>query len=164
MNEDRRDDEARIDQLVRFGAAAVEAELLASTCGNASVRLDADRLAISASGAPLGALTADHISVVAIANGAHLSLAVRGKRFGYVLVDHHGDGRVALNCKASAETREVLEQIAPAQLHVPKYLGSRGWIGLWLDVPRGDWSAVEDALREAYAAVAPRTLREMLPD
>src|SRR5690348_7307026 len=27
--------------------------------------------------------------------GRHLSLEVRGKRFGWFLVDHHGDGRVA---------------------------------------------------------------------
>ncbi len=100
----------------------------------------------------------------AVARGAHLSLEVRGKRFGYFLADHHGDGRVALNCKASAETHELLEQIVPAQLHTPKYLGSKGWIGLWLDVPRVDWSAVEAALREAYASVAPKRLREMLEE
>ena len=35
-------------------------------------------------------------------DGRHMSLEVRKKRFGWFLVDHHGDGRVALNCKASA--------------------------------------------------------------
>jgi hypothetical protein len=35
------------------------------------------------------------------AGDRHLSLQVRGKRFGYFLDDHHGDGRVALNCKTA---------------------------------------------------------------
>lgn len=31
----------------------------------------------------------------------HLSLEVLGKRFGWFLDDHHGDGRLALNLKAA---------------------------------------------------------------
>ena len=87
-----------------------------------------------------------------------MSLEVRKKRFGWFLADH-GDGRVALNCKASADMHEVLQQLAPAQFHLPKYLGNKGWIGLWLDVPETDWSAVELALREAYRLVAPKALK-----
>ena len=30
----------------------------------------------------------------------HVGFTVRGKRFAWYLDDHHGDGRVALNCKA----------------------------------------------------------------
>lgn len=98
----------------------------------------------------------------AIRHGAHMSLEVRGKRFGWFLDDHHGDGRVALNCKASADMHEILHEIAPGQFHVPKYLGNRGWIGLWLDVDENNESAVEMALREAYSAVAPRSLKALL--
>lgn len=98
----------------------------------------------------------------AIEHGAHLSLEVRNKRFGWFLDDHHGDGRVALNCRASADMHDVLQQLAPAQFHTPKYLGNRGWIGLWLDVDKMNWSAVELALREAYLSVAPRTLTASL--
>jgi hypothetical protein len=99
---------------------------------------------------------------VAIAHGTHLSLEVRKKRFGWFLDNHHGDGRVALNCKASADMHDVLQQLAPAQFHAPKYLGNKGWIGLWLDVGEMNWSAVELALREAYSSVAPKTLRASL--
>jgi hypothetical protein len=95
---------------------------------------------------------------VAIARNGHLSLEVRKKRFGYYLDDHHDDGRLALNCKATPDTRDALEQLAPDQFHIPKYVGNRGWIGLWLDTPKLDWSAVELALREAYAQTAPKTL------
>jgi hypothetical protein len=94
----------------------------------------------------------------AVAHESHLSLEVRKKRFGYFLADHHGDGRIALNCKASADLHDALQQLAPAQFHIPKYLGSKGWIGLWLDDAGTNWSAVELALREAYSLVAPKTL------
>jgi hypothetical protein len=94
----------------------------------------------------------------AVAHGTHLSLEVCKKRFGYLLDDHHGDGRIALHCKSSPDVRDALQQLARAQLHVPKYVGNKGWIGLWLDVPRTDWSVVEIAIREAYALAAPRSL------
>jgi hypothetical protein len=87
-----------------------------------------------------------------------LSLEVRKKRFGHFLDDHHGDGRIALNCKASADLRDLLQELAPSQFHIPKYVGNRGWIGLWLDGAGIDWTAVELALREAYLLVAPKTL------
>jgi hypothetical protein len=89
--------------------------------------------------------------------GQHMSLEVRGKRFGWFLVDHHGDGRVALNCKGTAEMHDILKQLAPAHFHVPKY-GSRAWVGLWLDGPKLHWHAVELALRTGYEKTAPKRL------
>ena len=94
----------------------------------------------------------------AVARGTHLSLEVRKKRFGYFLDDHHGDGRIAINCKASPDVHDALQQCAANQLHIPKYLGSRGWIGMWLDGAGIDWSVVELTLREAYLLVAPKAL------
>jgi hypothetical protein len=94
--------------------------------------------------------------------GRHMSLEVRNKRFGWFMIDHHGDGRVALNCKASAEMHDILQRLVPAHFHVPKYLGSKGWVGVWLDLPKLDWTAVELALREAYARVAPKKLLAQL--
>jgi hypothetical protein len=90
--------------------------------------------------------------------GRHFSLEVRKKRFGWFMVDHHGDGRVALNCKASADMHDILRQLAPAHFHIPKYVGNKGWIGLWLDLPKLDWAAVELALTEAYRRTAPKKL------
>jgi hypothetical protein len=90
--------------------------------------------------------------------GRHLSLEVRKKRFGWFMIDHHGDGRVDLNCKASSEMHDILRQLVPDHFHIPKYLGNKGWIGLWLDVPKLDWAAVELALVEAYRRTAPKKL------
>jgi hypothetical protein len=107
----------------------------------------------------LAALLARLPEAVAVASGSHLSLEVRKKRFGYFLDDHHGDGRVALNCKSTDAMRDALRELAPGAFHIPKYLGSKGWIGLWLDDAKPPWPAVELALQEAYRLVAPKTLR-----
>ena len=95
-------------------------------------------------------------------SGRHMSLEVRKKRFGWFLVDHHEDGRVDLNCKASAEMHDTLRQLSPKHFHSPKYLGNKGWVGLWLDLPKLDWTAVELALREAYLRTAPKKLQPRL--
>jgi hypothetical protein len=87
-----------------------------------------------------------------------MSLEVRKKRFGWFMIDHHGDGRVDLNCKASADMHDILQGLMPQHFHVPKYVGNKGWVGIWLDVPKVDWAAVEMALRAAYARVAPKKL------
>ena len=90
--------------------------------------------------------------------GQHMSLEVRKKRFGWFMIDHHGDGRVDLNCKASADMHDILQGLMPKHFHVPKYVGNKGWVGIWLDLPQVDWAAVEMALRRAYERVAPKKL------
>ncbi len=94
----------------------------------------------------------------AVPRGTHWSLEVRTKRFGYFLVDHHGDGRIALQCKSSADVYDAVRQLAPDHFHVPKYVGNKGWIGMWLDRPKLDWSVVALVLREAYSLTAPKKL------
>ena len=42
--------------------------------------------------------------------------------------------------------------------YIPKYVGHRGWLGLWLDLPKIDWEEIEGVITEAYRLVAPRTL------
>ncbi len=89
---------------------------------------------------------------------SHFSLKVRGKIFGYFLDNHHGDGRVALNCKSADGANKTLARVAPDRFFVPKYVGARGWLGLWLDLPKIDWTQVEDVITEAYRLAAPRNL------
>jgi len=118
------------------------------------------------SSAPLGARERARVTAIvealpegaAIPTGAHLRLEVRKRLFGWFMIDHHGDGRVQLNCKASADMHDALKQLAPKHFHIPAYVGNKGWVGLWLDVPRLDWSVVELAIRGAYLRAAPKTL------
>jgi hypothetical protein len=94
--------------------------------------------------------------------GTHLSLEVRGKRFGYYLDDHHGDGRIAINCKAEPGGNQTLVDFAPERFHLPSYLGARGWVGLWLDLPSINWEEVESILTDAYRLTAPKRLVALL--
>ncbi len=94
--------------------------------------------------------------------GQHLSLEVRGKRFGWYLDDHHGDGRLAINCRAPIGESQALAASAPENFHIPKYVGHRGWLGMWLDLPQLDWAEVEGVLVEAYLMTAPKKLAEQL--
>ncbi|MGH7150287.1 MAG: MmcQ/YjbR family DNA-binding protein [Planctomycetota bacterium] len=91
-------------------------------------------------------------------HGRHLALEVRGRRWGWYLEDHHGDGRLAVDCKAPPGSDESLSARAPDMFHVPKYVGHHGWVGLWLDLPRVDWPEVEAALVQAYRMAAPKSL------
>ena len=97
-------------------------------------------------------------ATVTVAGDRHLSLEVRGKRFGYYLDDHHGDGRVALNCKAEPGANQSLTDFAPERFHIPAYLGSRGWIGLWIDLPKIAWDEVQSIVVDAYRLTAPKRL------
>jgi hypothetical protein len=91
-----------------------------------------------------------------VASGTHLSLEVRQKRFGWYLDDHHGDGRLAINCKAPRGVAQQLAKNAPDRFHIPRFVGRLGWIGLWLDTPQIDWTEVEALLVGAYRLTAPR--------
>ncbi len=57
-----------------------------------------------------------------VAAGNHLSLEVRQKRFGWYLDDHHGDGRLAINCKAPRGVAQQLAKHAPARRIALQYL------------------------------------------
>ncbi|MBI3408625.1 MAG: MmcQ/YjbR family DNA-binding protein [Planctomycetes bacterium] len=96
------------------------------------------------------------------AHGRHLSLEVRGKRFGWYLEDHHGDGRMALNCKARRGVSQTLANANPERFHIPKYVGHHGWVGLWLDLPEIDWAEVAGVLADAYRTTAPKSLLALI--
>ena len=95
--------------------------------------------------------------------GQHLSFAVAGKRFAWYLDDHHGDGRIALSCKGEPGVNAVLADAQPGRFHIPKYVGPRGWIGLWLDLPDIDLEEVDRLVRTAYRLAAPKRLSRGLP-
>ena len=92
------------------------------------------------------------------ARGRHVQLKVRGKSFAWYVDDHHGDGRVALHCKAARGVQGRLVRAEPARWFVPPYVGPCGWIGLWIDLPAVDWTVVFERLAEAYRLTAPAKL------
>jgi hypothetical protein len=88
----------------------------------------------------------------------HLTLAVRRKTFGYYLDDHHGDGIVGVALKAAAGEQEALIRSDPTRFYVPAYLGSKGWVGVRLDLDKVDWDEIRELITDAYRLQAPRRL------
>lgn len=75
--------------------------------------------------------------------------------------DHHGDGRLAIWCAAAEGMQGVLVESSPEHYFVPPYVGHRGWLGVHLDhgIAEGELAGV---IEDAYLAVAPRSLVELL--
>jgi hypothetical protein len=85
----------------------------------------------------------------------HTAYRVRGKRFAWLLVDHHGDGRLALCIKAERGEQQGLMSADPRRYFVPAYLGPRGWVGVLLDPASApDWDEVAGLLRQAWRMTA----------
>lgn len=88
---------------------------------------------------------------------------VGGRMFAMYLDDHHGDGRVALWCNATAEARDALVRAVPRHFFVPPYMGARGWLGLRLD-RRLAWRRVVEVVEGAYRLTAPKRLTARLDE
>jgi hypothetical protein len=82
---------------------------------------------------------------------------VRGKQTFVTYADHHHDARLAFWCAAPAGAQEALVAAAPGRFFVPPYVGHRGWLGVYLDVPL-DWDELADLVEDAYRTVAPKRL------
>ena len=83
---------------------------------------------------------------------------VREKAFIWHLNNHHGDGRIAIWCKAPPGEQAVLVASDPKRFFVPPYVGPKGWIGVRLDVGEVDWSEVAEIVEESYRMTAPKRL------
>jgi predicted DNA-binding protein (MmcQ/YjbR family) len=82
---------------------------------------------------------------------------VRDKKTFVMFADRHHDDRVAFWCAAPPGAQETLVATDPQRYFRPPYVGHRGWLGVYLDVPV-DWTAVADIVDDAYRAVAPKKL------
>jgi predicted DNA-binding protein (MmcQ/YjbR family) len=71
------------------------------------------------------------------------------------------EGRVAFWCAAPSGAQGVLVAADPKRFFRPKYVGHRGWLGVYLDVPQ-DWDQIADLVRDAYREVAPKRLLTQL--
>ena len=86
---------------------------------------------------------------------------VRGKTFASYVVNHHGDGRVALWLNAPSGSQDHYSRSEPRHFFVPPYVGPRGWLGVHLN--KGiSWQRVAVLVRQAYEKVAPRALVESI--
>lgn len=91
-----------------------------------------------------------------------MAFSVRGRNFAYYFDDHHGDGLVALCCKAAPGEQEALVAADPERFYRPAYVGSKGWVAMRLDLDEVDWTEVRELLTESYRLVAPKRLSARL--
>lgn len=81
-----------------------------------------------------------------------------GKKFAYVSMNHHGDGKTALLVKISgAEEQAMLIERDEDMYYRPAYFGD-GWIGIRLDLGGTDWDEVAERLAQSWRWVAPKKL------
>jgi hypothetical protein len=71
--------------------------------------------------------------------------------------NHHHDDRLALWCAAPPGVQEALVASDPSKYFRPPYVGHRGWLGVYLDVPL-DWAEVAEIITDAYRQIAPKRL------
>ncbi|MGH7610009.1 MAG: MmcQ/YjbR family DNA-binding protein [Candidatus Dormibacteria bacterium] len=83
------------------------------------------------------------------------SFKVGGKIFALHTLDHHGDGREAVWCKAPVGAQAALTGSDPDHYFVPPYVGRYGWVGVWLD-GQVDWVEVQGLVEDSFNMTAPR--------
>jgi hypothetical protein len=86
---------------------------------------------------------------------------VRGKKTFVNYANHHHDDRLAFWCAAPDGAQQIRVTAHPDRFFVPPYVGGRGWLGVYLDVPV-DWDEIADLVTDAYRMVAPKRLVEEL--
>ena len=83
---------------------------------------------------------------------------VRDKKTFVMYSNHHHNDRLAFVCAAPDGAQEALVGSAPGRFFRPPYVGHRGWLGVYLDVPGVDWDQIADLVTDAYRVVAPKRL------
>ena len=123
-----------VEALIAFGRDAFASGLLSSTCGNASVRLDAETLLISGTGTRVQDLKADQLSTVRIADGAVLdgpaaSMETSMHRQIYAL---RPDVGAVLHCQSPAATLLACHRTPPTSLNfipeIPAYVRRHAYV------------------------------------
>jgi predicted DNA-binding protein (MmcQ/YjbR family) len=82
---------------------------------------------------------------------------VRDKKVFVTYADHHHDDRLGFWCAAPPGAQQALVAGDPGRYFVPPYVGHRGWLGVYLDVPV-DWDEIAELVVDAYRQVAPGRL------
>jgi predicted DNA-binding protein (MmcQ/YjbR family) len=87
---------------------------------------------------------------------------VAGKTFATYVINHHGDGHLALWLKMPAGAQSLYVDAEPEYFYVPPYVGPKGWLGVDLDQGL-DWGRIAELVRQAYIDAAPKSLTATLP-
>jgi hypothetical protein len=89
---------------------------------------------------------------------------VRDRKVFVTYADRHHDDRLGFWCVAPPGAQEALVRSDPERFFRPPYVGGRGWLGVYLDVPDRvvDWDEIAELVTDAYRVIAPKRLVAML--
>lgn len=87
---------------------------------------------------------------------------ISGKKSFAMSADHHHDDRLAMWCAAPAGAQEELIDTDAEHFFRPPYVGTRGWVGVYLDLADVDWDELGEIIRDAYRTVAPPKLAALV--
>lgn len=85
-----------------------------------------------------------------------------------MFVDHHHDDRVGIWAAAPENAQARWLDLAPDRFFFPPYVGARGWIGVYLDLPltgsarQAHTDDLTEIIDDAYRHVAPARLLRSL--
>jgi predicted DNA-binding protein (MmcQ/YjbR family) len=94
---------------------------------------------------------------------SHAAFTVRGKKFVYMLDNHHGDGILALCFRGAPGEQQTWIELDAQRYYRPAYIGAQGWVGLRLDIGATNWAEVEARVVSSYRLAAPKTLAAKIP-
>jgi predicted DNA-binding protein (MmcQ/YjbR family) len=90
--------------------------------------------------------------------GGHTAPSFRIRDKFFVMTSEDGD---SMTFKAGPGVQEALVSAAPERFFVPKYVGSKGWVGARLDTDQ-DWDELAELIEESYRLIAPKRLADRL--
>lgn len=107
--------------------------------------------------------TLPEVTVRPPSDHGHTAVVLGGRRFAWLTVDHHDDGRLALRIGTTHEEQRDLVAQDPARFFVPDYDGVHGWVGMLVDPASApDWDHAAELLESAWRRRAPkRALRAL---
>lgn len=92
--------------------------------------------------------------------GGHTAPAFRVRDKLFVMTSEDG---TSMTMKGDRGVQSALVGAHPDRYFVPKYVGPKGWVGVWLTHPSGiDWDEVEELILESYCLIAPKKLADQV--
>jgi hypothetical protein len=88
--------------------------------------------------------------------GGHTAPAFRVRDKLFVMTSEDG---TSMTLKGDRGVQSALVGSNPDRYFIPRYVGPKGWVGVWLTHPAGiDWGEVEELILESYCLIAPKKL------
>ncbi|TDB78645.1 MmcQ/YjbR family DNA-binding protein [Actinomadura sp. KC216] len=90
--------------------------------------------------------------------GGHTAPSFRVRDKLFVMTSEDG---LSMTFKAGPGVQEALVAENPDRFFVPKYVGSKGWVGAHLNVDH-DWDEMAELIEDSYCLIAPKSLVNQL--